>query len=153
MGSESFFGGKLVAKVTVGRGVGKGLQQPRKKFFGATATDNQDGKEYHDYAENDNKMLLGSPLPPVTLHLILTNPGAEAVTVRLDDFESELGNFAIDPDSLTIPPGQSAEPTSMVSELGVTSDEIPFKVRLSIGSAHETRTVVVRSTVSAPPSP
>ena len=51
--------------------------------------------------------MIGSPLPPVTLHLILTNTGAEAVTVEMIDFISDLGNFALDPDKLRSPAGRS----------------------------------------------
>jgi len=133
-GSSPFFGGKLTAKVTVSRGIGRGLKRGR----------GDRDKTYRDYADNSDKAILGSPLPPVTLHLSLTNNGAEPVTVTLVDFISELGNFAIEPDTLTIPAGQSAEPTAMVSQLGVSSDEIPFKVTLVLGKVKESGTVLAK---------
>ncbi len=134
-GRDSFFAGKLGVKVTLSRGIGGGLKKGR----------GDKGKDYSAYAENSDRMLIGSPLPPVTLHLIVTNNGAEAVTVKLVDFDSDLGNFAMDPETLTIEPGKSAEPTTMVSSLGVTSDEIPFKVTLRIGTAKDSRTIKVRN--------
>lgn len=133
-GSGGFFGGKIVAKVTLSRGIGRGLKR------GHADKD----KTYTDYADNKDKTLVGSPLPPVTLHLILTNTGALPVTVSIIDFDSDLGNFAVDPDHLTIPPGQNAEPTTMVSQLGVGSDVIPFKVTLKLGGATESETVQVK---------
>jgi hypothetical protein len=138
-GSGPFFDGKVTAKITVSRGVGRGLRQ------GKGRGDSGDKATYAAYADSTGKLTLGSPLPPVTLHLILTNTGPEAITVRLIDFDSDLGNFVVDPDSLTIPPGQTAEPTPMVSQLGVNSDEIPFTVRLQLGKAKETRTILVQN--------
>jgi len=134
-GNDSFFAGKVGVKITLSRGIGGGLKKGR----------GDKGKDYSAYAENSDRMLVGSPLPPVTLHLIVTNNGAEPVTLKLVDFDSDLGNFVMDPDTLTLSPGQSGEPTTMVSQLGVTSDEIPFKVTLKIGAAKETRTIKVRN--------
>ncbi len=141
-GSHAFFGGRVSAKVTLSRGIGRGLKRGK----------GERDKTYRDYADNEDKTMIGSPLPPVTLHLILTNAGADAVTVTISDFESEMGNFAIEPDTLTLAPGQSAEPTSMVSQLGVSSDEIPFKVTLRIGKTRETQTVLARIIQGAAPA-
>lgn len=134
-GSEPFFAGTVVAKVTVGRGVGRGIA----KGHG----------DRRDFADSDGRTFIGNPIPPVTLHLILTNTGPAPVTVSLIDFNSDLGNFALDPDTLTLAPGQTAEPTAMVSELGVTADAIAFKVTLKVPGKRETKTVVAR--VIAPP--
>jgi hypothetical protein len=130
-GSEVFFGGNMRVKVTLSRGIGRG-------FKGKS-------KERDAYANNDDRTFVGSPLPPVTMHLILTNTGSETVTVKMLDFESDLGNFAIDPEMLTIAPGSSAEPTTMVSELGVNADVMPFIVTLKLGAIKETHTVSVRN--------
>jgi hypothetical protein len=137
-GSDAFFGGKVTAKVTVSRGVGKGLKPGKRSFSGERST-------YDSYANSEGKLTLGSPLPPVTLHLILTNTGPEEITVKMLDFNSDLGNFVIDPDSVKIAPGQTAEPTPMVSQLGVSSDELPFTVRLQLGKVKESRTISVRN--------
>jgi|CZKI01.1.fsa_nt_gi hypothetical protein len=152
-GSEAFFGGKVSAKVTVSRGVGSGLKQG--KGGGHDRASAGDKATYSAYVNSDSKQVLGNPLPPVTLHLVLTNAGTEEVAVKMIDFDSDLGNFVVDPDTVTIPPGRTAEPTPMVSQLGVSSDEISFKVRLQLGKASETRTVVVRNVLdeSGKPKP
>jgi hypothetical protein len=138
-GNDTFFGGALAVKVTLSRGIGRGLRKSKEKG----------DYTYDNYTHNDNKQMLGSPLPPVTLHLILTNKSAGPVTIKLIDFNSDMGNFAIDPETLTIAPGETAEPTPMVSELGVNSDMIPFKVTLSYGAAKESRTIPVSITADA----
>jgi len=133
-GIGAFFGGKVIAKVTLSRGIGKGIKRGK----------GDRDKTYQDYADNKDKTVIGSPLPPVTLHLLLTNTGPDPLTVEMVDFVSELGNFALDPDKLTIGAGATAEPTSMVSQLGVSSDVMPFKVTLRIGKTKESQTVQVR---------
>jgi len=106
-GGDAFFSGAVTAKITVSRGVGPGLKS------GKGRGDSGDKTTYRDYEYSEGKQTLGSPLPPVTLHLILGNPGAE--------------------------------PTPMVSQLGVSSDELPFTVRLQLGKAKETRTILVKN--------
>ena len=155
-GSEAFFGGKVTAKVTVSRGIGKGFKRQNATFtngasgFGATRTITQEDlaneaqaqDAYADYMKT--RPTIGTPLPPVTLHLILINQGAEPLKVGMVDFSSELGNFVVDPDTVTVAPGDSAEATPMVSRLGVSSPVIPVTVTLKLGAAKETRTVYVR---------
>jgi hypothetical protein len=143
-GSDSFFDGRVAVKVTLSRGIGRGLRKSGREKGDYT---------YQAYADNENKSMLGSPLPPVTLHLILTNRSDGPMTVSLIDFVSDMGNFAIEPDTLTIAPGQTAEPTPMVSQLGVSSDVIPFKVTLKFGVAKESRTFPVRIIAPAPAAP
>jgi hypothetical protein len=133
-GHDAFFGGTIGVKVTLSRGIGHGMKRSHDKG----------DSSYDDYANNEHKVLVGSPLPPVTLHLILTNGGAEAATVEMDDFESDMGNFVLDPETLTLAPGQTGEPTPMVSQLGVSADSIDFKVTLKIGKNRESRTFAVR---------
>jgi hypothetical protein len=134
-GNEAFFSGKLSVKVTISRGIGSGLKRTGKT-------------ERDAFAKSDTKQFAGNPVPPVTLHLYVTNTTGGSVTVKLIDFNSDLGNFAIDPDSLTIEAGQVGEPTPMVSDLGVTSDTIPFSVTLKLGSVKETKTVTTISVLA-----
>jgi hypothetical protein len=135
-GKAAFFGGRISVKVTLSRGIGRGL---RKK-----------DKEREDYTTSEGRVFAGTPVPPVTLHLVLTNSGTTSATVQLVDFNSDLGNFVIDPDTLTLAAGQTGEPTPMVSNLGVNSDVIPFTVTLKCEGSRETQTVPVTS-VAAPP--
>ncbi|HZZ20424.1 MAG TPA: hypothetical protein VFE25_13695 [Opitutaceae bacterium] len=135
-GNEAFFSGKLSVKVTISRGIGQGLKKH--------------GRDERDaFAKSDTKQFAGNPVPPVTLHLYVTNTSGETVTVNLIDFNSDLGNFAIDPDKLTIEAGQIGEPTPMVSDLGVTSDTIAFSVTLKLGGVKETKMVTTRSVLTS----
>ena len=159
-GSEPFFGGKIVVRVTAARGIGHGYTRQKRSFVNGptgagafdaagnrdeqTKADEQDAQAaYSDYAKA--KVYVGTPLPPVTLHLILINPGDQAVTATILDFESELGNFVLDPDKLVVEAGLSAEPTPMVSQLGVTSDNIPVTVTLKVGSTKETHVIQMKN--------
>jgi hypothetical protein len=156
-GSEAFFAGKLTARVTVSRGIGHGFKRSNATFLhgptGFVSTNeltNEDraneleAKEaYDDYMRA--RPNIGTPLPPVTLHLILINPGSDPLKITMIDFSSELGNFVVDPDTVTVPPGGTGEPTPMVSQLGVSSDVIPVTVTLRLGATRETRTVLVRN--------
>ena len=89
---------------------------------------------------------LGSPMPPVTLHLSLTNNAQEGAPLEVEvvDFESDLGNFALKPDHVALAPGQTGGPGSVVSRLGVTSAEIPVKVVLRLAGTKETQSVMLR---------
>jgi hypothetical protein len=156
-GSEPFFGGKVTARVTVSRGIGRGFKRQKATFlngpqgFGATQNLVNEDKANEEDAEEASAymkaraMNIGTPLPPVTLHLILINPGTEPLTIKVTDFESDLGNFVVDPDTVTVAAGQTGEPTAMVSQLGVGADVIPVTVTLKMGAAKETRTVLVRN--------
>jgi hypothetical protein len=157
-GSESFFAGGVVARVTVSRGIGRGEKQARGQSSGGGGgpsasvrelgyQSSQNAKEVRDAYETYGKSqaMSASPLPPVTLHLILINPGAVPVTVHIVDFNSDLGNFVIDPDTLKVPAGETSEPTPMISELGVSADTIPVTVTLKMGSLRETHVVIVKN--------
>lgn len=139
-GTQDFFGGKLSVKVTISRGIGQGLRKHGKE-------------EREAFAKSDTKQFAGNPVPPVTLHLFVTNTTGAPITVKLIDFNSDLGNFAIDPDTLVLAPGVTSQPTAMVSQLGVSSDQIPFTVTLKIGSSRETQKVAVKNLLDASGNP
>jgi hypothetical protein len=149
-GTKDFFGGVLVAKVTVGRGIGQGLGKGSGRHSGGS---DEDRRTYQDYADSDKKQIMGAPLPPVTLHLVLTNAGPGPLSVTVDDFESDLGNFVVDPEVIALAPGQTVEATPMVSQLGVSSDDIPFTVRLVVAGQKETRTIEVKDVIDTPANP
>jgi len=136
-GTQPFFNGRVSVKVTLSRGIGRGLKQHNKD-------------EREAYTKSDSKVFAGNPVPPVTLHLLVTNLGSDSLTVNLIDFNSDLGNFVIDPDTLVIAPGQTAEPLPMVSALGVNADILPFIVTLRVGGTRESRTFPVKSVLVDP---
>jgi len=91
------------------------------------------------------KAAVGSPMPPVTIRLKLENTGTQPITVSVMDFNSDLGNFAIHPEVIKLAIGESLSPDPMISQLGITSDEIPVQVRLKIGTKSETKTIVIKN--------
>jgi hypothetical protein len=157
-GSGQFFGGLISASVTIRRGIGHGMKGGggggHQYIGGGGDTKRQEDERatYREYADTDTKVIQGAPLPPVTLHLILTNAGQFPLSVTIDDFESELGNFAVDPEVLVIAPGATAEPEPMVSELGVSSANIPVKVTLIVSKQKETQVIMVKDVLDPTPS-
>jgi len=156
-GTGQFFGGMLTATVTIRRGIGHGLPKggggghQSESGGGDTKRQEEERSTYRDYADTDTKVIQGTPLPPVTLHLVLTNSGQSTLSVTIDDFESELGNFVVDPEVLEIPPGATVEPSPMVSELGVSSASIPVKVSLIVSRQKETQVIAVNDAVDQTP--
>jgi hypothetical protein len=87
----------------------------------------------------------GSPMPPVTLKVAFENRGTEKLEIEVTDVNSDLGNFAVRPPKLVIEPGQSGALEPMVSQLGVTSDEIPLKLVVRYAGKKEEQIVVVKN--------
>jgi hypothetical protein len=91
----------------------------------------------------------GSPMPPVTLRVLFENKGTEPMELEVTEVNSDLGNFAVRPSKLTIAPGEKGVLEPMVSQLGVTSDEIPLRLALRTGGKKEQQTVVVKNVITA----
>jgi len=145
-GSMLYFGGTLNATVTISRGVGRGSGGGGKGHKGGTNPmegEKLDADSYTAYVQA--RGALGSPLPPITIHLKLENRGGQVFQVDIEEMNSDLGNFAVQPELLSLAPGQIAEPNPMVSQLGVTSDIIPVKVTLRMGGKSESHSINVIS--------
>jgi hypothetical protein len=91
----------------------------------------------------------GSPMPPVTLRVQIENRGTEPVEIEVTDVNSELGNFAVRPSKLTIAPGEKGTLDPMVSQLGVTSDEIPVKIAVRLAGKKDTQVIAVKNIIMA----
>jgi hypothetical protein len=91
----------------------------------------------------------GSPMPPVTLRVLFENKGTEPLEIEVTEVNSDLGNFAVRPPKLTIAPGEKGVLEPMVSQLGVTSDEIPLKLAVRAGGKKEQQVVVVKNILAA----
>ncbi len=88
----------------------------------------------------------GSPMPPVTLRIEFENKGTEPIEIVPTEVNSDLGNFAPRPQKVTVAPGERGVLEPMVSQLGVTNDEIPVTVSLKIGGGRtETQVIAVRN--------
>jgi hypothetical protein len=145
-GSTVFFGGELGATVTISRGIGHGTGGGRKGHKSGDSPmegERLDGDSYGAYLQARNA--LGSPLPPITIRLNLKNTGAADCKVDIQEVNSDLGNFAVDPEIVSISPGQVAGPNPMVSQLGVTSDTIPVTITLRMGGRTESHIISVVS--------
>lgn len=74
--------------------------------------------------------IVASNRPPLRLHLRLTNHASNPVDIEVLDFNSDLGNFVVQPRKLTLAAGASVEAEPMTSRIGLTADAIPVTVRL-----------------------
>jgi hypothetical protein len=90
----------------------------------------------------------GSPMPPVTLRVLFENKGADPIELEVTEVNSDLGNFAVRPPKLTIAPGEKGMLEPMISQLGVTSDEIPLKLAVRTGGRKEQQVVVVKNIIA-----
>jgi hypothetical protein len=90
----------------------------------------------------------------VRLHLRLTNHGSAPVEVEVVDFDSDLGNFVVEPPKIELPPNKPVEAEPMTSRLGVSSDSIALNVSLRIGDRTDKQVLNLQAvTPAAPPSP
>lgn len=158
-GENTFFDGALRAELTVSRGrtvpfAGKGGGEGgsgRKHHRGGD--DEADPTYYNVYSHTGDKdkdkddpiaiIQVGGWGPAVTIKLKLENTSKATMAVEIRDLNSDLGNFAVRPDKVSLAPGQSVEPDPMVSELGVTSDTIPVSLTLRYKGKTEKRDVVL----------
>lgn len=162
-GEGTFLGGKLTAFATVSRGFDRGSKGPaRERRAGRRNDDNYPFADtynigYGDSEEQQKEAMeeyirmakaqraAGSPMPPVTLRVNLENKGTEPIDVEVTDVNSELGNFAVRPPKLTIAPGQLASLEPMISQLGVTADEIPLQVTVRVAGKKESQVIKVKT--------
>jgi hypothetical protein len=89
--------------------------------------------------------------PPIELRLRLTNHGSAPAVVEVEDFDSVLGDFAVQPPKITVPPGQSIEADPMVSRLGITVEEVSLTIKLRCDGRTEQQVLTLR-TVKEPPA-
>lgn len=109
-----------------------------------------EGPRRGDDGDGPAMRIRASNEPPVRLHLRLTNHDATALVIEVPEFESQLGNFVVQPRRLTVPGHGSIEAEPMTSQLGVTMSEIPLTVTVRINGKPERQTLLLR--VKAPDS-
>jgi hypothetical protein len=112
----------------------------------------QGGSQSSDSSGEDapSPTMRASNLPPAMLRLRLENTGAATVDVEVRDLNSDLGDFAVRPDKLTIEPGQSAEPDPMESLLGLDTYALPVTITLRSGGKTETKVLTLQLVKPAP---
>ncbi|MFM7752276.1 MAG: hypothetical protein ACKPB0_17860 [Opitutaceae bacterium] len=174
-GEGTFLAGNLASVATVTRGFDRGNRAPSGKgpggqvdgafdepgrrrrddagafsevyYIGGYGDSEEEQKEaMQDYVRQARaRRAAGSPMPPVTLKVAFENRGKDAIEIEVLEVNSDLGNFAVRPPRLTIPAGGSASLDPMISQLGVTSDEIPLKLAVRSGGKRELQVVVLKN--------
>jgi len=87
---------------------------------------------------------------PVMIHLRFTNQGPGMATLRIEDFASPYGNFAVRPEELVLEPGQTLETDPMTSELAGSSEEVEATLKLKLGAKMEKKSFLLRASPAAP---
>lgn len=74
-----------------------------------------------------------NPNPPVMIHLRFTNNGTTKADLLIADFLSPLGNFVVEPDKLSLEPGQTLEVEPMTSRLAgeISGAAVTLALRLN----------------------
>jgi hypothetical protein len=153
----AFFGGTLLAEIRLSQSRGRGGFHPAPvhglPMAGSDVDSGEDVKMTQDMADEIRARRAESPLPPINLWLKLTSAASNPLNVEIVDFNSDLGNFAVQPEQLALAPGQSVEAEPMISRLGVTSLEIPVTVTLRLDGKAETQVVTLRPVENAATPP
>ena len=167
---DSFFDGKLLVEANLGRGFsgrggpgGGGHGGGRRGGGGHHGGGGMGGPGGGSEGEMGGPggeggasiAMQESTMPPVALHLRLTNKSKETLDVTFVLCKSELGDFAVRPEKLALAPDQTAEPDAMTSRLGLTSDELVLRVSLKTGGVVEAKDLVLKAVAvgKTPPSP
>ena len=79
------------------------------------------------------------------IHLQFTNHSPERVVLDIVDFVSPLGNFAVQPEKLTLDPGQAVETEPMSSQLAGSLAEADATLVLHLAGRTEKKVVVLRA--------
>jgi hypothetical protein len=95
----------------------------------------------------------GSMETPQMIHLKFTNHGTEKATVDIVDFVSPLGNFAVQPEKLTLEPGQTVEPEPMSSQLTGSLTAADATLVLRFSGKSEKKLVSLRAVTPTPAAP
>ena len=176
-GEGTFLEGKLSAVATVsrgfdrggtgGRGGGRRNRDEYDELSGRRRSRDNDGAFTEVYSisgdsEEEQKEAMedyiraakarraaGSPMPPVTLRVQFENRGTEPLELEVTEVNSDLGNFAVRPPKLTIAPGEKGTLDPMISQLGVSSDEIPLKLAIRIAGKKEAQVVPIKNIIAA----
>jgi hypothetical protein len=158
-GEAFYFGGKLRAEVSITRGRAGGFAAQgahggrrggHRHAGGGYGGERPDFERGDETPDGGGLRLRAAMMPAVTLHLHLENKSSDSLDVQIRDFKSDLGDFAVRPERVQLAAGQSVDVDPMVSQLGVTSDEIPVTVALRAGGKTESQDVSVKNLFTPP---
>lgn len=154
-GDNTYFGGAVRAEATVSRGRAVPFSEKGGKGGGGGGRGGHHGyrgggegpppEAGSDDGDRTSHYIARGLAPAVTLRLKFENNSKDSLTIQIRDVNSDLGDFAVHPDKITLAPDQSVELDPMVSELGVTSDEIPLTVVLVNGKTVEKEIIPLKN--------
>jgi hypothetical protein len=174
-GEGTFLDGRVTAVATVSRGFNRG---GKGGPGGRERRGPKDGGAFGDYRRSDTdafgdvfivggeseeeqkeamedyvrqakaRRAAGSPMPPVTLRVQFENRASAPVTIEIVDVNSDLGNFAARPTKLTLATGEKGVLDPMISQLGVTSDEIPLKLAIRADGKTESQVLLIKNIIA-----
>ncbi|MBK9989418.1 MAG: hypothetical protein IPP19_01465 [Verrucomicrobia bacterium] len=162
LAQDSYFDGKLLVEASLGQGFGA------RGEHGGVPGDGYHGGVHHGGGmrggpgggpggdmggpggeemaggRNSHLTLQASSLPPVALRLRLTNQSKENIVVTFVLCKSELGDFAVRPEKLTLAPGETIEPDPMRSSMGLTTSELVLEVSLRMAGVVEKKNLILK---------
>jgi hypothetical protein len=156
MAKGSFFDGKLLAQIMLSQSKGRGGFHPTPIHGLPSPDDDSAGDDVTMTPEiiDEIRSRRGeSPIQPIVMWLQLTSTASNPLNVGIIDFNSDLGDFAVQPEKIALPPGQSVEAEPMISRLGVTSLKIPVTVTLRLNGKTEAHVLTLQPVDGANQSP
>ena len=171
---ETFFEGAVIAHLSLGNDNGGGTGGDRDSDKGGSHGGNGSGRRGggrrgmgggSERGERPSGAASGSgdgapsasmhrsDMPPAMLRLRLENTTSATVEVEVRELNSELGDFAVRPDKLTLAPGQSGEPDPMESLLGLDTYSLPVTITLRSSGRTETKVLTLQLVKPAPAAP
>jgi len=93
-----------------------------------------------------------NPNPPVMIHLRFTNNSATRADLLVADFLSPLGNFVVEPEKLSLEPGQTLEVEPMTSRLVGEISGATVTLALRLAGHGEKKNIVLSVATEATPA-
>jgi hypothetical protein len=154
-GQGEFFDGALLVEATLaprrmafGRqdanARGRGGPHRGRRSHGEGGMPDAGGKD-----EDRPHVLQESRMPAIALQLHLTNQGTTPLTVTFTQCDSELGNFVVMPETVTLQPKETVDTEHMTSRLGFAGGELPLTLGLRSASQKEKQVVTLRTAGAA----
>jgi len=105
-----------------------------------------------DRQEGSRPMMTGAGGPNLIVKLHLLNSGKDDIKVDLDDFNSVLGDFAVQPETMALAAGQAGDSDPMISRLGFEGTELSVTLTLRYNGQKETQQIILRVKPAAAPA-
>ncbi|HEY4301954.1 MAG TPA: hypothetical protein VGM73_13840 [Candidatus Didemnitutus sp.] len=172
-GQETFFNGQVLAEIKTGAGFGDagkpddatpstgnaghhgggghmGGGRHGRGGGGGSSGDSSGGATIEQDEIANIRRAAAAGGPPMLIHLRFTNHGPTHVDLSVVDFLSELGNFVVQPETVSLDPQQSVEVDPMTSRLVAEAGEANITLVLR-SSTHTEKKTIALAPVPAPP--